>query len=132
MSFEVLSGLYGGSLRRTEMEIGYPPGSKITDYSADILGHHVGVSVTRAMKYKGVFTEDDGKKLLLKKLHGVVASSEAVIKEHKWEKQILHVWAESDYIADIVERVYDRDIEEECKANTIVIITIARDCKWIF
>lgn len=132
MSFEVLNGLFGASLKRTEMEIKYAPCSKITDYSAEVLGHHVGVSVTRAMKYKGIFTTEDAMRLLKKKLFGVVASSEAVIDEHRWEKQILHVWAETDYIADIVERVYETDIGEEFKANTIVIVTIARDAKWIF
>ena len=124
--------LFGTTLVRTEMEILYGCHSKITDYSIQMYGHHFGVSVTRAMKYKGIFCAEDAIKLLRKKLIGVVKSTRGVIREHRWEKQILHVWAEWDYIADVVKRVYDTEIEDEFKSNTLVVCTVARNCPWLF
>jgi hypothetical protein len=57
------------------MELEYfPYGSKITDYSVRCFGRSIGVSVTRAMKFRGVFTIEDGVALLTKKLNGVNAS----------------------------------------------------------
>lgn len=132
MSLELLRAMYGASLRRLEMEILYGCHSKITDYSVAMMGHHIGVSVTRAMKFRGIFTSDDALHLLNKKLSGVVKSTRGVIREHRWEKQILHVWAECDYIAEIVQRVYEEELDGELKANTMVICTVARESDWMF
>ena len=132
MSLELLQGLYGASLLRLEMEILYGCHSKITDYSVVMMGHHIGVSVTRAMKFRGIFTTDDALHLLNKKLNGVVKSTRGVIREHRWEKQILHVWAECDYIAEIVKRVYEEELEDDMKANTLVIVTVARNSEFMF
>ena len=132
ISLEMLSGMYGAALLRTELEILYGCHSKITDFSVQIMGHHIGVSVTRAMKFRGIFNADDAIRLMKKKLNGVVRSTRGVIREHRWEKQILHVFAECDYVADTIRRIYDTEIEEEDKANTMIIITVARDCPWLF
>lgn len=132
ISLEMLSGMYGAALLRTELEILYGCHSKITDFSVQIMGHHIGVSVTRAMKFRGIFNADDAIRLMKKKLNGVVRSTRGVIREHRWEKQILHVFAECDYVADTIRRIYDSEIEEEDKANTMIIITVARDCPWLF
>lgn len=51
VSCEVLSSLCRAVLHKTEMEIEYAPGSKITDYSVKVLNKDIGVSVTRAMKF---------------------------------------------------------------------------------
>ena len=59
------------------MEIQYfPEGSKKTDYSVLLFGKPIGVSVTRAMKFSGKFTEEDAINLLEKKLLGIILSSE--------------------------------------------------------
>ncbi len=83
ISFEVLSFLCQAVLHKTEMEIEYMPGSKITDYSVKVMGRDLGVSVTRAMKFskKGdaLFTEEDATKLLSKKLTGVIESTKGVV-----------------------------------------------------
>ena len=54
------------------MEVEYfPEGGSITDYMVQMFGLSLGVSVTRAMKYRGgTFTEEDAEKLLNKKLKG--------------------------------------------------------------
>lgn len=53
------------------MEVSYfPEGGSITDYVCKIFNKKVGVSVTRAMKYRGQYTEEDAHHLLTKKLKG--------------------------------------------------------------
>jgi len=77
LSLEVLYRMFGAKLVKTEMEIRYAPaGSKKTDYSCVIAGQKLGVSVTRAYKYRGVYTNEDAALLLHKKLYGVLASSQ--------------------------------------------------------
>ena len=54
------------------MEVAYwPEGGSITDYVCEMFDSKVGVSVTRAMKYRGGdFTDEDAEHLLNKKLKG--------------------------------------------------------------
>lgn len=131
MSFEIIYGLFNAMLLRTEMEIEYLPGSKITDYSITLFGKSIGISVTRAMKYKGVFTEEDGMRLLNKKLFGVVESSRCVIEEHSWERQILHIFAEKEYIADVLQKCINK-IEPTLLSNTVIIVTSCQNAPWLF
>ena len=56
------------------MEVAYfPGGGSITDYTCEIFNTHIGVSVTRAMKYKGEYTLEDANRLLNKKLNGKIS-----------------------------------------------------------
>lgn len=131
ISYELLRMMFGAHLSRTEMELEYfPHGSKITDYSVTINGECVGVSVTRAMKFRGTFTTKDGAALLAKKLYGVSASTRAVVQE-TWKKQILHVFAEHAYVADELRRAFDA-LDAETKANTVVLCTVTSNARWIF
>jgi hypothetical protein len=95
------------------------------------MGHHIGVSVTRAMKFRGAFTLDDARYLLTKKLSGVVYSTRGVIREHRWEKQILHIWIECDYMLELLRQAYE-ELDDETKADTMVLCTLAHDSSWLF
>lgn len=124
VSFELLHHVYGAQLLRTEMEIEYRCGSKITDYSIMLNGQHLGVSVTRAMAYNTVFTLAEAHRLLDKKLAGVIASTRGVIKQHRWSRQILHVIAQhADYVP-LLEQAYHA-LDDTLKHDTIVLITVA-------
>mmetsp|Transcript_8398 Transcript_8398/g.9369 ORF Transcript_8398/g.9369 Transcript_8398/m.9369 type:complete len:166 (-) Transcript_8398:47-544(-) len=132
MSFEVLKALYQAELDRTEMEIEYCCQSKITDYSITIGEQKIGVSVTRAMHYgEGRFDEEEARRLLTKKLYGIIESTENVLKKDKWEKQILHIWAEDMYMAKICQDIWN-EIDEELKSDSLVYITVAKNASWIF
>ena len=49
----------------------FPEGGSITDYTCRMFDTTLGVSVTRAMKFgHGDYTEDDARRLLMKKLNG--------------------------------------------------------------
>jgi hypothetical protein len=131
-SCEVLRCLFGTKLERTEMEIQYGWRSKITDYSVRFQNNIIGVSVTRAMKYKGTFTADDAEYLLTKKLKGVLDSTNSVITAHSWKRQILHVWCEKEYMVPILATTYDR-LDPKIRADTLVVVTIANEaCRGIF
>jgi hypothetical protein len=132
MSFEILSHMFSGKLLRTEMELQYwPHGCKITDYSMELFGITVGVSVTRAMKFNGIFAKDDATNLLTKKLRGVNESSRCVLKEQSWNCQILHVWASHEYVADVIHEVW-KDLEPALKSNTLIVVSICENANWIF
>eukprot|EP00698_Gefionella_okellyi_P004191 TRINITY_DN13907_c0_g1_i1.p1 TRINITY_DN13907_c0_g1~~TRINITY_DN13907_c0_g1_i1.p1 ORF type:complete len:288 (+),score=43.79 TRINITY_DN13907_c0_g1_i1:564-1427(+) len=132
LSLEILHRMFGATLDKTEMQIRYVPrGSKKTDYSCIINGQRLGVSVTRAYKYRGVYTAEDARLLLHKKLYGVLASSQNVVKRDRWRKQILHVWAQSVHVAGVVMSEYQR-MDSYLRSNTVVIITISHNANWIF
>jgi len=132
VSFEVLAFMFRAELIRTEMELEYwPMGCKITDYSISIFGEHLGVSVTRALKYKGTFTDEDAKDLLSKKLYGVNVSSRCVITKQPWKKQILFVWAEQEYIGNLIQKTFDT-LEEHLKSNTVIFICVSKNARWIY
>ncbi|KAJ5073262.1 hypothetical protein M0811_08944 [Anaeramoeba ignava] len=132
LSNEILFRSFNSKLLATEMEIIYYPTGKITDYAVKIHDTNFGVSVTRAMKYppNSPYTEEDAKRLLKKKLEGVIASTKLAIKP-KFKKQILHIWAINSQAAESLEKAY-ADIDPEIKSNTIVLVTIAENCDFIF
>jgi hypothetical protein len=84
------------------------------------------------MKYNGIFTEEDGLRILRKKLEGVVQSSRLVMDP--FHKQVLHIFAEKDYIADVLEDLYHTspEITDDIKSSTLVIVTVATNSPWIF
>eukprot|EP01089_Gocevia_fonbrunei_P007110 TRINITY_DN1814_c0_g1_i1.p1 TRINITY_DN1814_c0_g1~~TRINITY_DN1814_c0_g1_i1.p1 ORF type:complete len:258 (+),score=21.50 TRINITY_DN1814_c0_g1_i1:440-1213(+) len=131
LSYDILRCMHGAELLCTEMQLEYwPQGGKITDYSVRLYGLHIGVSVTRAMKYGGIFDREDAKKLLEKKLNGVNVSSRLVMQ--KFHKQILHIFAEREYVADVLAEVYESELSPELKSSTLVCITVCNNADWIF
>ncbi|EGC39250.1 hypothetical protein DICPUDRAFT_52804 [Dictyostelium purpureum] len=137
LGYEVLHHCFGAQLKRTETEIEYAPGSKITDFSVDIDGSHIGVSVVRIINffdlngktYKAVFTPEYARNLLYKKLFGVIASTEATVD--KWEKQILFVWTTSSCVADIIVEEYWK-VPAKLRSNTLVYVSHATNSEWLF
>jgi len=133
MSFELLKTLYNAQLLRTEMEIDYEFANwKITDYSIKVNGQNIGVSVARAMKFGGEFDMDDAERILTKKLSGVIDSTRNACGQDKWQKQILHLWAQYEGTVDVLRRCYDKVIPDHLKSNTMVIVTVCENCEWIF
>ncbi|XP_012942786.1 AAC-rich mRNA clone AAC4 protein [Aplysia californica] len=112
------------------MEVSYfPHGGSITDYVCQMCHVTVGVSVTRAMKFYGEYTLDDALRLLNKKLKGVIQSTRNSLEP--WSKQILHVWSTSSHVTNILTQAYEH-IDQDIKANTVVMVTTAADAHYIF
>ena len=130
-SFELLYRLFRATLCRTETELRYwPTGSKITDYEARLFDMSIGVSVTRAMRHRGVFGPEDARRLLEKKLLGVVESSANVV-DGRFHKQVLHVWTRTRHAARVIQQEHRR-MSQDLRANTVVLVTVVKNANWIF
>jgi len=133
MSFEILKTLYNAKLLKTEMEIDYEfSNCKITDYSVRINDKNIGVSVARSMAFGREFDLEDAKRILTKKLSGVIDSTRNACGQDKWQKQILHFMAPHKYIVDVLRECYDTVIPEELKSNTMIVVTVCEDSNWMF
>jgi hypothetical protein len=128
MSYEVLRYCEGATLLHTETEIAYQPvddaaANSITDLEVEIAGKKVGVSVTRAYKPSSQTLSDaDVQTLLEKKLVGINRSSQRVLPQDKWVKQILHVFSVNKAATDAIARTLP-NIDPAIRADTIVLVT---------
>nr|CAG4709098.1 unnamed protein product [Naegleria fowleri] len=120
------------SLHKTEMELVYKEGSKITDMCIALNNtvtnetELMGCSVTRCfnfMNLEEVVSDASIKQLLKKKLSGIIDSTNGVIGD-QWSRQILHIWTSNMQTAQAVQRIFGNEISDELKSNTIVIITV--------
>lgn len=116
-----------------EMEISYYFEFKMIDYLCTLNDVTVGVSVTRAMNYRDPyrFTLQDAQLLLHKKLHGLIVSRSCVNNRHCFDKSILHVWCQNEWVAQKVQEAYESfDIKDhglDVKENVIVVITVCSE-----
>jgi len=138
LSFELIHRMCQHiELRQTEMQIEYEwaEWSKKTDYSITLHSAVLGVSVTRALNYRGgdeAFSVEDGRKLLYKKLFGVQQSNKDVVD--KFTKQILHIFTSSENIVRILQEVYVEFLitDPHLVGNTVVLITLAKNAPFIY
>ncbi|KAK3096887.1 hypothetical protein FSP39_004414 [Pinctada imbricata] len=131
LSFEFFQKCFNAKLVKTEMEVSYfPEGGSITDYVCQIDGTKLGVSVTRAMKYFGEYTDEDAYHLLMKKLKGVNQATRNSMEN--WHKQILHVWVPNKDVANTIIKVYGTMVPDEVLSNTVVVVTRAHKSAFIF
>lgn len=131
LSCELLTRAFGMRLKQTELEIYYwPADGAITDFSLDCEDTIIGCSVTRAMAAPhGTFGVAEARHLLHKKLNGVLRSTANACGA--WEKQILHVWAQSHEAADAVEAAYAQ-LEPALTADTVVLISVCEGLRVLF
>lgn len=126
MSFEVLHYCEGATLLKTETEILYQPPddagpNTITDILVSIAGSKVGVNVLRVYKPGGM-TDPEVKTAVERKLESINRSSQRVLPQDKWVKQILHVFSPNKAATDAVARVLPT-ISSSTRADTIVLVT---------
>eukprot|EP01105_Mastigella_eilhardi_P014507 TRINITY_DN3306_c0_g2_i2.p3 TRINITY_DN3306_c0_g2~~TRINITY_DN3306_c0_g2_i2.p3 ORF type:complete len:181 (-),score=45.98 TRINITY_DN3306_c0_g2_i2:53-595(-) len=139
LTFTALTRTVCRRLLHTETEIEYAMDGKITDYSMMIDDRNIGVSVTRLIdfrdldyaKYNPALTATEVRRLLHKKMYGVIASSKLVLKRHRWEKQILHVLTTSRSAAREVFAQYWQ-LPQPLLANTVVVVTECNRASWLF
>ncbi|XP_072165894.1 AAC-rich mRNA clone AAC4 protein-like [Diadema setosum] len=130
MSFELFHRCFGAKLFQTEMEIAYDPrGGPMVDYTCEIFGVSVGVSVTRAMKYKAEFEKEDAEDLLRKKLKGLHRATQNA--KDRWSKKVLHIWATSPDVAEKLTSEYKKLCEDESSTHltseVFIIVTVVND-----
>eukprot|EP01059_Diplonema_ambulator_P035529 TRINITY_DN8387_c3_g1_i2.p1 TRINITY_DN8387_c3_g1~~TRINITY_DN8387_c3_g1_i2.p1 ORF type:complete len:385 (+),score=61.43 TRINITY_DN8387_c3_g1_i2:256-1410(+) len=132
MSIETLQRAFDAELKASEMEVQYwPRNGSITDFVCAIGGEVLGVSVTRAFHFKGdkLFRPEDARRLLTKKLQGVLNSTQTVLFP-EFRRQILHVWCKSKAVAEIVEEEYYK-LKGQLRANTILVATVC-SAEWLY
>lgn len=97
-------------------------------------GQNVGVSVTRGMKYPepGMYEREDAERLLEKKLSDLIAARSGLRQIHKFNKSILHIWCETNTIADMLTEVY-HGLHSYYKNNIVVVLTVTNcSAQYIF
>ena len=132
MSMEILKRAFGATLLATEMQAWYwPAHSPITDYVCTLNGETVGVSVTRAFHFvsSALFTAADARRLLAKKLQGVLNSTKAIVYP-EFKRQVLHVFCRAQRVAELVLREY-RSLGCELRGNTVLFLTVC-EADWIY
>jgi len=143
-SYEVISQMMNNiTLYKTEMEVSYWWNAwKKTDYIFHVKDSNnetikCSVSVTRAMKYLTniKYTFQDALHLLKKKLNTVNESFKGVLLEDEWQRQILHVFCQTPYVANIIYLAFRhlQLIDPVLCSNTILFITITNEnCNSIY
>ncbi|KAI8073837.1 hypothetical protein BC940DRAFT_289333 [Gongronella butleri] len=123
MSMEVLARMMGAQLVYTEMDLVYSTSrTAITDYACRIGDALIGVSVTRAMCFGNALCKNNARRILVKKLAGILQSSQTVAN-CSFDRQILHVWTQTAKDASLVKSIFARHIPNTLKANTILLVT---------
>jgi len=116
-------------LHKTEMEIDYIKGSKITDYSIRYHKQTMGCSVVRFFKYHDLnqtLEEVEIRRLLHKKLNGINESSNNVISE-SWARQILHILTPNYKTAIDTAKLLKSKQFQHLMSSTVILITVAKD-----
>lgn len=136
ISVRVLSELFDVTNIATEMEVEYRWFNyKRCDYICTMYDQRVGVSVTRAMAYPHptLFTYGDAKRLIDRKIYGLLVAREGVLETYDFKKCILHVWCETERISDLV-RYYYSTLSDETKDNITLILTVTehKDASFIY
>ena len=124
-AFEVLARCEGATLVATELEVDYDPAeSAKTDFVVAIDDRIVGVSVTRAVTFPrdAELGVDEAARRMTGKLEGILESSENVVGDVVWERQILHVIAWGPEHADDVAAAWDT-LASGVRADTILVVT---------
>ena len=112
-------------LHKTEMELKYRPGSKITDYTVLHQKEVIGCSVVRFFNYYNLdekLSDTEIRLLLYKKLIGIIESTFNIINDH-WDRQILHIFTPNKQTAKSIKRIV-KELDDIIN-NTIIIVTIA-------
>ncbi|XP_071505177.1 AAC-rich mRNA clone AAC4 protein-like [Diadema antillarum] len=130
ISFELFHRCFGAKLLQTEMEIAYDPrGGPMVDYTCEMFGVGVGVSVTRAMKYNAEFEKEDAEDLLRKKLRGLHRATQNA--KDRWSKNVLHIWATSPDVAEKLTSEYKMLCEDESSTHltseVFIMVTVVND-----
>lgn len=114
-----------------ECEVKYWIDYKLVDFIACLPNYgRVGVSVTRAMRYPDpdIFTLQDARDLLNKKLSGLIVARNAVEESQSFFKSILHIWAQTPRIAELMSQAYGEleinDFGLDVKGTLITLITV--------
>lgn len=131
LSINYLSERFKANTFILEMQIEYwIRNYKMCDYICIINGQRIDVSVTRAMGFPTAddFNEESAYNLLKKKMHGLVIARTGVCTKHEFSTSILHVWCQSQRIAELLKNAYPRIISEDDSESVYEVIVLLSVC----
>jgi len=134
LSADVFADLFNASEILTEMEIDYGATNwKKCDYVAKMFGNEYAVSVTRAMKHfqPDSYDHEDARELLTKKLNGLSVACSGMLGYGRLNKSVLHIWCQSEKIADTITEVYAR-LPSFLKRGVVIMLTLALGANYIY
>lgn len=130
LSAEILFRLLNYQDLITEMGVVYKAyGGNIADFLLGFSNNgrkfNVGVSVARAMGYpsESVFDLDQARRLMVKKLNGLIVARSGVVKSQRFYASIVHFIAQSSRIADLLYEAWEEQ-PAEYKDDLIVLCTV--------
>lgn len=132
-SIDYFSQIYGSTNIILETEVDYWVEFKMVDFICTINCQRMGVSVARAMGYptSDTFTLEQAKKLLYKKLYGLIVARNSVVKSQSFMKSVLHIWCQDKRIAALLQEAYcqldDNDYGLDVKGELLLQLTICPD-----
>ena len=143
LSAEYMCRRFGACDIVPEMTIQYTFSNwKKIDYIVTMLDERVGVSVTRAMGYPtpDTFTEQDAERLCYKKLYGLVVARSGISSQFSYNRGILHVFCQTEYIALLMKIAFneliqkDKELPEDCRLTGYIsiILTVCPNVPGIF
>jgi len=110
LSVEYMAQRFRATDVQTEMELKYwSEHWKKIDYSVRVGNVRVGVSVTRAMGFptQAEFTMEDARRLLKKKLFGLLVARAGIDESCRFGVAVLHVWCQSKRIAALLRQHFE-------------------------
>jgi hypothetical protein len=135
ISIDIFNKYYGTKNTQFETEIKYNGRSKMIDYITTSGKKNIGVSVTRAMHHidASLFTLEDGYKLVMKKLNGLVLAKSSVDKDNSFYTAVLHIFCQTYEILSIVHYIlktlnlngYMLNDDKNCKF--VIMLTMSND-----
>lgn len=134
LSAEVLSLLYQATNLRTEMEVQYVfSGWSMVDYVVDVMGSRVGVSVTRAMGFplEANFGVREARRLLTKKLEGLVRARANMARRDSFTKSLLHVFAQSERVASLLYNEFHL-LDDATRDSVVVLVTVTNQSPHLY
>lgn len=126
-----------------EMEVEYWIDYSMVDYICSVGENRIGVSVTRAMGHskqpgikkiilnEAMFSDEDAENLLKRKLYGLIVSRNSVMEKHSFFRSVLHVWCQSQRIADLLRSKFEsydlNDFGLDIKGSVILLLTVCNN-----
>lgn len=124
---------YNASNIILEKEVIYWIDYKMVDFIVTIGENRIGVSVARAMGFPNAscFTYEMAKKLLFKKIYGLIVARNGVVKEQSFYRSFLHIWCQSENIANLLQLAFENldenDYGLKIKGILLLQLTICDD-----
>jgi hypothetical protein len=78
-----------------------------------------------------VYEYEDARVLLTKKLKGLSVACSGMLGYGRLTKSVLHIWCQSEKIANIITEVYD-SLPSLIKRGVVIMLTLALDANYIY